>query len=63
MAELKPCPYCGGEAFIREQFGNFYITANHKKNCLVSPNTWLMSNKNIKKQIKSWNMRCDNGLY
>ena len=23
--KLKPCPFCGGEAVIREQMGNLYI--------------------------------------
>ena len=60
--ELKPCPFCGGKAFITETMGKFYVDAFHKRNCIVKPNTWLESTNNkIKKQIGAWNRRADNG--
>ena len=31
MSELKPCPFCGGEAVIRVKMGNVYICPIHKK--------------------------------
>ena len=31
MAELKPCPFCGGEAVIRINMGTAYICPIHKK--------------------------------
>lgn len=60
---LKPCPYCGGSAYI-EIFstGTPYISAHHKKNCQLKPDTWLMSSKTLKKQIKAWNMRTENSI-
>lgn len=61
MGELEPCPFCGGEAVIRSQMGNFYILPIHKKNCVVKPDTWLISSLPINKQIKAWNRRVDNG--
>ena len=61
MAELKPCPFCGGEAVIRVNMGNVYISPIHKKGCIIKPNTWLQSSLPIKKQIEAWNRRAENG--
>jgi hypothetical protein len=55
--ELKPCPFCGGEAVIRVLMGKEYIYPIHKKNCVMKIDTWLQSSLPIKKQIKAWNMR------
>ena len=56
--KLKPCPFCGGEAVIRESFGRLYIRPIHKADCFVTPDTWLIStNVSLKKQIKVWNRR------
>lgn len=49
MAELKPCPFCGGEAVIRVQMGKEYICPIHKRGCVIKPNTWLQSSLPIKK--------------
>lgn len=58
--KLKPCPFCGGEAVIRESFGQLYISPIHKEDCFVKPDTWLIStNVSLKKQIKAWNRRAD----
>ena len=61
MAELKPCPFCGGEAVIRVLMGNEYICPIHKKNCVIHPDTWLNSSLPIKKQIAAWNRRAGDG--
>ena len=61
MSELKPCPFCGGEAVIRVKMGNVYICPIHKKGCVIKPATWLQSSLPIKKQIEAWNRRAENG--
>lgn len=53
---LRPCPYCGGMAYISEEMSNKYIDCKHTKKCLMRPNTWLISAKKINKQMKAWNM-------
>ena len=58
--ELKPCPFCGGEAVIRVLMGKEYIRPIHKKNCVMNIDTWLQSSLPIKKQIKAWNTRFEN---
>ena len=57
MVELKPCPFCGGEAVIRVLFGKEYICPIHERWCVIKPDTWLQSSLPIKKQIKAWNTR------
>lgn len=55
---LRTCPFCGGEAVIRESFGTLYIRPIHKENCAVKPDTWLIASKMpLKKQIEAWNRR------
>lgn len=59
MDELKPCPFCGGEAVIRVLMGKEYICPIHRKGCLIQIDTWLQSSEPIKKQIKAWNRRAE----
>lgn len=56
-SKLKPCPYCGGEAFVKELLGHQYIECKHKSRCLIAPNTWLQSSQPLRKQIRAWNRR------
>lgn len=53
---LKPCPFCGGEAYISMHLKP-HIECFHKRNCKIRPNTWLMSSYSLRKQIKAWNQR------
>jgi len=57
MEELKPCPFCGGEAYVAILMNNTYVEARHTKKCLIKPNTWLQSGEPIKRQIRAWNKR------
>ena len=59
--ELKPCPFCGGEAYIRILMGSKYIDCHHSKECAMMTNSWLISSKPLKKQIKAWNRRANDG--
>lgn len=57
--KLKPCPFCGGEAVIRNTLGKYYISPNHTSKCFIEPNTWLQCESPLKKQIKAWNTRAE----
>ena len=55
---LKPCPFCGGRAYIADTFNQYHIDCYHNKNCIAAPNTWLRhSGLSLSKQIKLWNKR------
>ena len=56
--KLKPCPFCGAEAYIEVCLDQEYVRCDHKRNCIVCPNTWLKSSDfSIRKQINAWNRR------
>ena len=44
---LEPCPFCGGNAYIAETMNKLHIDCNHTNNCMLAPNTWLISSKNL----------------
>lgn len=54
---LESCPFCGGDAYVAQQMNCLYIDCNHDKSCMLMPNTWLISGKNLQEQIKYWNNR------
>ena len=54
---LKPCSFCGGDAYIAETMNKLHIDCNHTNDCMLTPNTWLISSKNLQEQIKYWNTR------
>lgn len=56
---LKPCPFCGAKAYVDVLMDHEYVRCEHKKNCIVNPNTWLKSDLSIRKQVNAWNRRKD----
>ena len=58
MTELKPCPFCGGKAWI-DVYSDFeFIRCDHEIGCRVCPDTWEIKKfVPIKKQIEAWNRR------
>lgn len=57
MKQPKPCPFCGGDAYIDVLMGTMHVRAHHKRSCKMRPDTWLLSSYPIEKQIKYWNRR------
>ena len=54
---LKPCPFCGAEAYIDGFMDQKYVRCDHKKNCIVNPSTLLNRDLSIRRQIDAWNRR------
>ena len=76
MAELKPCPFCGGEAEIKkfrasysvlpQKYDGIAIRATCKKCGAVSPYKRSKMHGNFKeweeeKAIEAWNRRAEDG--
>lgn len=62
MSELKPCPFCGGEAereTFKHAYGHtmYYVQCSNKK-CAVSPITSAYKAKGA--DIRAWNRRTNN---
>ena len=54
---LKPCPFCGGRAYITETFQKMHINCEHTSECICRTGTWLSSNLPLETQIRRWNER------
>lgn len=52
LIKLKPCPFCGGEAEIKELTGRFAVECKNK--CAA---TRIFKDKN--KPIEAWNGRVE----
>jgi Lar family restriction alleviation protein len=57
MDELKLCPFCGGEPFIK-QYKDFYLYKVICENCHVETGGW----REKRKAVKAWNRREDDKL-
>lgn len=36
MENLKSCPFCGGDAFLRKLYTNWFVDAKHGTNCVLA---------------------------
>ena len=52
MIELKPCPFCGGEAEITHYDGDGYLP--HCTKCAGMVETWF---KHEEEAVEAWNRR------
>jgi len=59
-AKLKPCPFCGGMAFIeRTNVNQYYVKCFHRTNCYLTGRAPRKYNvRDV--LIKIWNRRNDN---
>ena len=55
--ELKPCPFCGGEAIIHYPFHNTFAVLCSKWKCGAT--ITMCDTRNIDKVIERWNRRAN----
>lgn len=57
VQEIKPCPFCGGQADIRYSMNRALIECTNRK-CKIQPSTWLhVETDSVAKLVKIWNTR------
>ncbi len=58
--ELKPCPFCGGKANLKEKY--IHGVANRKNYWVVCTNCQIriQDRNSVEKAIEQWNRRVDN---
>lgn len=64
MAELKPCPFCGGKVYpvYRSRTNRHYIYHYAKKKpCAIDTIELTDKIKTLAGAIEAWNRRADNG--
>ena len=57
MAELKPCPFCGGEASIRKIDNVWYVVGCDDCSCDVGRH-WFYTREEV---VEAWNRREEDG--
>jgi Lar family restriction alleviation protein len=61
MNELKPCPFCGGEALMRERYINGIANTKHyRRECRHCKATFAHWFRSIKRANEAWNRRASN---
>jgi hypothetical protein len=60
MAELKPCPFCGGEAELREEGDGFFVSCENDR-CNVIVETMVRVGRCEHDAIEAWNRRAGDG--
>ena len=60
MTELKPCPFCGGEAEFRKENGRFFVSCENGR-CNVIVETMTSASWCEHDAIEAWNRRVGDG--
>ena len=57
--ELKNCPFCGGEAFVRKLYTNYFVDAKHGENCPMCYMCLPYDSRWVTREaaVGAWNMR------
>ena len=56
MADVKPCPFCGGDAFVEKKRDQYIVKCFHKDRCyLVGLNPPRFNIEEV--MVKQWNRR------
>lgn len=58
--KLLPCPFCGGEALMRERYINGIANKKHyRRECRLCKATFAHWYRSMKKADEAWNRRAD----
>ena len=57
MAELKPCPFCGGRASLVQKGGSFFVKCNRCPGAVVTG----CIHQSKEEATKAWNRRAEDG--
>lgn len=57
MAELRPCPFCGGEAEVKKVEGIWFVVNCKKCPCSVGRHWFYTADR----AVAEWERRADNG--
>ena len=62
MPDLKPCPFCGGEALLDHDYGGMGTSYVRCKKCGLESIRFIKSFEcaSDDRAVKFWNMRADN---
>lgn len=55
MAELKLCPFCGGNAKVVLLYDSYHVECDNPLDCTVIPSTWGYGTE--EEAIIAWNRR------
>ena len=61
MADLKPCPFCGGNARLLVGDGVRVICSKCYAGTMVRTDNIESDSNSVEKVIEAWNRRVDNG--
>lgn len=63
MVDLKPCPFCGGEARLFVNDGISVVCTKCYARTMVRVDTMEGKSSAVESVIEAWNRRADNGIY
>lgn len=63
MAELKPCPFCGGKAILNHGLSGTQFSYVHCTRCFAKTSDYYIStaHSSDRKAIEAWNRRAGGG--
>lgn len=61
MDKLKPCPFCGDKAILRNRAASFYTNDRYYAAKCISCGAMVGESDNKKEVVEAWNRRAGDG--